>query len=135
MNDKELFGSETAKGGFRNEDDVISKFNDWKSDKVAQKWLIAMGYAIKEIEYVKAIKITGGYKTDVQVQVTIKLKDAIDCENLSVKLVSNSQGFNQIDKRKIDKYVQMWSIPNDIELILKLFTGKTEPQKKKGLKD
>ena len=135
MNDKELFGSETAKGGFRNEDDVISKFNDWKNDKVAQKWLIAMGYVIKEIEYVKAVKIGGNYKTDVQVQVTIKLKKAIDCENLSVKLVSNPQGFNQIDKREIDKYVQMWSIPKDIESILKLFTGKTKPENKSGLKD
>ena len=118
MNDKELFGSETAKGGFRNEDEVISKFNDWKNDKVAQKWLIAMGYVIKEIEYVKAIKITGGYKTDVQVQVTIKLKEAIDCENLSVKLVSNPQGFNQIDKRDIYKYIELWNIPQDIENIL-----------------
>ena len=134
MNDKELFGSETAKGGFRNEDEVIIKFNNWKNDKVAQKWLIAMSYVIKEIEYVKAVKIGGNYKTDVQVQVTIKLKDAIDCENLSVKLVSNSQGFNQIDKREIDKYVQMWSIPKDIETILRLFTGKTKPNKS-GLKD
>jgi|TARA_Y100000310_G_scaffold266455_1_gene277950 hypothetical protein len=135
MNEKELFGSETAKGGFRNEDEIISKFNDWKNDKVSQKWLIAMRYVIKEIEYVKAIKITGGYKTDVQVQVTIKLKEAIDCENLSVKLVSNPQGFNQIDKREIDKYVQMWNIPKDIESILRLFTGKTKPENKSGLKD
>src|SRR3989338_10932267 len=127
-----LFGSETAKGGFRNEDDIIEKFNNWKNDPVAQNWLIAMGYAIEEIEYVKAVKVGGNFKTDVQVQVTIKLKEAIDAENLSVKLVSNSQGFNQIDKREISKYVEMWNIPNDIELILKLFTGKIEPQKKKG---
>lgn len=130
-----LFGSETAKGGFRNEDDVIEKFNNWKNDPVAQDWLIAMSYVIGEIEYVKAVKVGGNFKTDVQVQVTIKLKEAIDAENLSVKLVSNSQGFNQIDKREISKYVEMWNIPNDIELILKQFTGKTEPQKKKGLKD
>jgi len=135
MNEKELFGSETAKGGFRNEDDVIAKFNDWKKDKVAQEWLVTMGYVIKEIEYVKAVKIGGNYKTDVQVQVTIKLKEAIDCENLSVKLVSNSQGFNQIDKREIEKYVEMWKIPNDIEEILKLFTGKTKPTNTSGLKD
>jgi hypothetical protein len=134
MNDKELFGSETAKGGFRNEDEVISKFNNWEKDKIAQKWLVAMSYAIEEIEYVKAVKIGGNYKTDVQVQVTIKLKEAIDCENLSVKLVSNPQGFNQIDKREIDKYVQMWNIPKDIESILRLFTGKTKPNKS-GLKD
>ena len=32
MEDKVLWGSETAKGGFRNEDDVIDKFNNWKND-------------------------------------------------------------------------------------------------------
>ena len=135
MNEKKLLGSETAKGGFRNEEKVIKRFNNWKKDKVAQEWLKIMGYFLEEIEYVKAIKISGGYKTDVQVQVTIKLKDAIDCENLSVKLVSNSQGFNQIDKREIDKYVKMWNISKEIEEILKLFTGKIQPRKKVKLKD
>ncbi len=136
MNDDLVkLGSETAKGGFRNEDDVIKKFNNWQIDDVAQKWLIVMGYILNEIEYVKAIKIGGNYKTDVQVQVTIKLKEAIDCENLSVKLVSNPQGFNQVDKREIDKYVEMWSIPKDIRTILRLFTGKTKPINKGKLKD
>ncbi len=135
MNKKELLGSETAKGGFRNEENVINKFNNWKKDKIAQDWLTTMNYAVKEIEYVKAVKISGNYKTDVQVQVTIKLKEAIDCENLSVKLVSNSHGFNQIDKREIDKYVQMWKMPKDIEEILRLFTGKKKPIKKGNLKD
>ena len=135
MNENELFGSETAKGGFRNEDDVIARFNNWKKDKVAQEWLITMGYTIKEIEYVKAVKVGGNYKTDVQVQVTIKLKKAIDCENLSIKLASNSQGFNQIDKRDISKYVQMWNITKDVEEILELFTGKNKPLNNIELKD
>ncbi len=85
MNNKKLLGSETAKGGFRNEEEIINKFNNWKNEKIAQDWLVKMGYVIKEIEFVKAIKISGNYKTDVQVQVTIKLKEAIDCENLSIK--------------------------------------------------
>ena len=135
MNEKQLLGSETAKGGFRNEDEVIEKFNNWETDEVAQDWLIAMNYVIKEIEFVKAVKIGGNFKTYVQVQVTIKLKEAIDCENLSIKLVSNPQGFNQIDKREIDKYVAMWNIPKDIEIILKLFIGKIEPKSKENLKD
>ena len=135
MDEKELFGSETAKGGFRNEDDVIARFNNWKKDEVAQEWLVIMGYVIKEVEYVKAVKVGGNYKTDVQVQVTIKLKEAFDCENLSVKLLSNPHGKNQVDKREIDRYVKMWDIPKDIEKILKLFTGKIEPVNKKGLKD
>ncbi len=135
MNEKELLGSETAKSGFRNEEEIINKFNNWEKDKIAQDWLIAMNYKVDEIESVFAVKITGNYKTDVQVQVTIKLKKAIDCENLSIKLVSNSQGFNQIDKREIDKYVEMWKIPKDIEEILRLFTGKKTPRKTKGLSD
>ncbi|NQU83165.1 MAG: type II restriction endonuclease [Parcubacteria group bacterium] len=126
-------GSDTAKGGFRNEDDIIAKFNDWKNDKDAQKWLEIMGYLISEIEKVKAIKLHG-YKTDVQAQITIYLKEAIAAENLSVKLVSNPQGFNQIDKRWVDKYAEMWNIPEDVIKILKLFTGETAPAKS-GLRD
>jgi hypothetical protein len=135
MEDKTLWGSETAKGGFRNEDDVIKKFNNWENEITAQDWLVKMGYIIKEIEFVKAVKISGNYKTDVQVQVIIQLKEAIDCENLSIKLVSNPQGFNQIDKREVDKYVEMWKIPKDVEEILRLFTGKISPRKDIQLKD
>ena len=82
MNKKDLikWGSQTAKGGFRNEDDIVRKFNDWKKDKEAQEWLILMKYKISEIEYVEAVKISG-YKIDVQVQVTIKLKKAIETED------------------------------------------------------
>jgi hypothetical protein len=85
-----------------------------------------MEYSLTEIEYVKAI-VLSGYKTDVQVQITIKLKEVIDVENLQVKLVSNLKGFNQIDKRWIDKYVKMWSIPLDITKLLKKYTGELSP--------
>lgn len=127
-------GSKTAKSGFENEDDVVLKFNDWKKDLDAQEWLIAMEYKIEEIESVTAVKVPGHHKADVQVQVTIKLKKAIGLENISLKLVTTSTGFNQIDKREIDKYVEMWDIPSDITDALKLFTGKTKPTMKE-LKD
>lgn len=127
MNEKQLLGSRTAKGGFRNEYDVIARFNDWKNDSIAQDWLTTMGYSIKSIESVNAIKIKGSFKTDVQVQITIKLKGCIDCENLSVKLVSNPCGFNQVDKRDVDNYVALWAIPKNIEISLKLFTGRIKP--------
>ena len=119
-------GSRTARNDFKNEDYVIEKFNHWTDDKTAQAWLEAMKYKIEEIEEVKAIKISG-YKTDVQVQVTIKLKEAIDAENLQIKLVSNPQGFNQIDKRKIDKYAEMWDIPQDVLSVLRRYTGEEKP--------
>ena len=119
-------GSQTAKDGFKNEKDIVEKFNNWKNDKISQEWLKIMGYNLNEIEFVEAIVISG-HKTDVQVQVTIKLKKAIDVENLQVKLVSNVKGFNQIDKRKVDKYVEMWNIPKNVETILKKYTGEIKP--------
>jgi len=124
-------GSKTAKGGFTNEQDVIDRFNNWKTDKVAQEWLAKMNYQIDTIEFVKASKVKGQYKADVQVRITvlIKLKSQEDLQNLQVKLVSNPQGFNQIDKRKVDKYVEFWNIPTDVTKILKLFTGEIIPTK------
>ena len=124
-------GSETAKNGFKNEQFVIDLFNDWQNNELAKYWLETMGYTLSEIEYVKAVKITGSFKADIQVQISImiKLKDEIDCQNISIKLVSNPQGFNQIDKRWIDKYIELWNIPNDIKQILKYYTGKVPPYK------
>jgi small nuclear ribonucleoprotein (snRNP)-like protein len=130
-------GSQTAKNGFKNEKDVINKFNAWKTDPMAKQWLGAMGYLLKEIEYVKAVKVVGHYKADVQVRIRIfiKLKSQEDLQNLQVKLVSNPQGFNQIDKRWVDKYVELWKIPTDITKILKKFTGEIKPISAKALKD
>jgi hypothetical protein len=101
------------------------------SDKTAQEWLAEMNYKISDIEYVKASKVRGQYKADIQVRIRIiiKLKSQEDVQNLQVKLVSNPQGFNQIDKRKVDKYVELWSMPEDITKIIKLFTGEIKPAK------
>lgn len=126
MTNKQILGSQTAKNGFKNEDDIVGKFNDWKKDQDAQAWLAIMKYKLTEIEFVEAVKISG-FKTDVQVQVAIKLKKALDVENLQVKLVSNPKGFNQIDKRWIDKYTEMWDIPENIISILKRYTGEEKP--------
>lgn len=122
-------GSKIARDGFKNEKDVVYKFNNWKSDYDAQEWLIIMGYDLDEIEYVVA-RILSGYKTDVQAQITVKLKKLIDVQNIQVKLVSNPIGFNQIDKRWIDKYTEMWNIPKDVVKLLKYFTGEFKPFKK-----
>ncbi len=138
MNKKDLIklGSKNDRGGFNNENDVIARFNDWKKDTIAQEWLKAMNYNVSDIEYVKAEKVRGQYKADIQVmiRIIIKLKSQEDLQNLQVKLVSNPHGFNQIDKRWIDKYVELWNIPKDITKILKSFTGETKPTKN-NLKD
>jgi hypothetical protein len=126
MDNAQLLGSQTAKNGFLNEDDIVAKFNNWQVDEDARKWLLIMEYDLAAIEFVKAIKISG-YKTDVQVQITVKLIEIIDAQNLQVKLVSNPKGFNQIDKRWVDKYVERWNIPADVVSVLKRYTGEIAP--------
>jgi hypothetical protein len=128
MNNRNLrdLGSQTARNGFRNEDTVVSKFNDWQEDEDAKKWLRIMGYDLNEIEYVNAVKISGE-KTDIQVQITIKLKDVIERENLQVKLVSIKNGFNQVDKRWVNNYTDLWNIPSNVTELLKRFAGELSP--------
>lgn len=126
--DKTILGSQTAKNGFKNERSIADKFNNWQNDYEAKIWLKIMNYDLSKIEFVKAFVISG-HKADINVQVQVKLKEALDIENIQVKLVSNKAGFNQVDKRWVKTYQKMWNIPNDILELLKYFTGETPPYK------
>lgn len=126
--DLKQLGSQTAKDGFKNEKEVCQKFNNWKADKDAQCWLNIMNYNLNDIEYVKAV-VLHGHKADVNVQIQIKLKEAVDTENIQVKLVSNPKGFNQVDKRWLKNYREMWEIPDEVYRLLQHFTGELKPYK------
>ena len=119
-------GSQTAKNGFKNEDEIAAKFNNWKTDEEAKIWLGFMGSKLGEIELVAAAK-PHGEKADIQVRVKSKTSEKI--EGISIKLVSTTNGFNQIDKRWLAHYVKMWKIPNDVETALKLYLGEMKPNK------
>lgn len=123
---KVRLGSETAKNGFKNEDEIRDKFNNWKADKDAQDWLVAMNYKLAEIENVVAAK-PHGEKADVEVRITTKAGERK--EGISIKLVSSPTGFNQIDKRWLATYAKMWKMPVDVQNALKLFVGETPPTK------
>ena len=123
-----LRGSMTAKNGFQNEKEIAEKFNHWETDTEARQWLVIMQYDLNNIEYVKATVLLG-YKADVNVQVQVKLKSAVDTENIQVKLVSSSKGFNQVDKRWLSHYKELWNIPDDVYEILEYFTGEKPPYK------
>ena len=133
--DLKKLGSTTAKAGFENENSIVEKFNSWKRDSDAKNWLVIMGYSFDKIKNVEAEKLPNKYKADVQIQIKIYTKKAISKENLSIKLVSNPSGFNQIGKGWVRKYVEMYSIPKDVEKILKLFTGEILPRVKIKTKD
>lgn len=126
MLDLVKLGSLTAKNGFKNEKEIADKFINWENDDDAKTWLIIMQYDLNEIEYVNA-NVLHGYKADVNVQVQIKLKNTIDTENLQVKLVSNTSGFNQIDKRWLKNYNELWHFPVEVYRALQHFTGELKP--------
>ncbi len=117
-------GSVTAKSGFRNEDEIRDKFNNWKTDKDAQRWLTAMDYKVAEIVKVAATK-PRGEKADVEVRITTTAGDKK--EGISIKLVSSPTGFNQIDKRWLAAYAKMWRMPADVQTALRLYVGETPP--------
>lgn len=119
-------GSQTAKGGFQNEDEIRDKFNNWKTDEDARAWLLAMKFSLGEITDCAASK-PHGEKADVEVRVKTKSREQI--EGVSIKLVSNPNGFNQIDKRWLAMYAKKWNMPTDVHEALKLFVGETPPVK------
>ena len=121
---KVLRGSETAKGGFRNEDEIRDKFNNWQADADARAWLSAMNYDVNSIQSVLAAK-PHGEKADVEVKV--KTRSAETKAGISIKLVSSPSGFNQIDKRWLATYAKKWSMPQAVQNGLKLFVGETPP--------
>jgi hypothetical protein len=88
-----------------------------------------MNYNFNDIEYVEAKTIKGSFKADIQVEIRIiiKLKYLTDIQNIQVKLVSNPKGFNQVDKRWLKSYAEMWDIPKNILESLQYFTGEKSP--------
>ncbi len=149
MNRKEI-GSKTAKGGFANENAICMKLNNLKNDGDAQKWLEIMGYDLKKIISVNAIQIPTKInrrdlkkfeiaeekyeelirfkKADVQIRIIIKIGNIFKIENLSLKKANSDADYNQIDKRTVDDYQEMWRFDSEIAIWLKLFTGELSPK-------
>lgn len=144
-------GSQTAKGGFANEQAICEKFNNWKNDNEAQQWLKIMGYNLKQINSVKAIHIPTRFKktdierlklqdtdfesllrfkkaADVQIRIIITIGKIIKVENLSLKKANSDANFNQVDKRWVSSYQEIWGFDNEIAFRLRLFTGELTPK-------
>ncbi|MCK4245245.1 MAG: type II restriction endonuclease [Candidatus Omnitrophica bacterium] len=141
-------GSATAKGGFANEKAVCSKFNNWKDDREAQSWLEIMGYDIRQVDSVEAIHIPTRMKrtdverlglqesyeelmkfkkADAQLRIIIIIGKIVKIENLSLKKANSDADFNQIDKRWVSTYQEIWKFDDEVTFGLKLFTGEISP--------
>jgi len=117
-------GSRTAKGGFANETEIRDKFNNWKADADARAWLVVMGYRLENIGSVIASK-PHGEKSDVEVRVRTSAGEKR--EGISIKLVSSTNGFNQIDKRWLATYAKKWRMPITVSNTLEFFVGEKPP--------
>ncbi|CAD6491670.1 MAG: R.HinP1I restriction endonuclease [Candidatus Argoarchaeum ethanivorans] len=148
--DKTELGSKTAKGGFTNEKAICKKFNKWKKDKETQERLEIMGYDIKKLDSVKAIQVPARIKksdlskfevneekyeqfvrfkkADAQIRIIIKIGNILKIENMSLKKANSDADYNQVDKRFIDAYQDMWGFDDEIACWLKLFTGENNPK-------
>ncbi len=146
---KAQVGSRTAKGGFALEKEVVGKFTDWKNDEDARNWLKEMGVESSKIQSLFAQQIPTRLakkdcvewgidpadfnnvckhkKADAQVRVEIILRNARLIFNISIKKVSQTVGFNQIDRRPVSTYKGMWNFDNDVEYWLKAYTGAIGP--------
>lgn len=141
-------GSATAKGGFANEKEICNKFNNWKEDAEAKIWLKIMGYEISSIDSVEAIlipirikkehaerfwfkesfeELMKFKKADVQIRVIITMGKIAKIENLSLKKANSDADYNQVDKRWVDSYKEIWKFDDEIAFGLKLFTGEIKP--------
>jgi hypothetical protein len=141
-------GSTTAKGGFANEKEICNKFNNWRVDNEAQEWLKIMGYNLNEIESVEAIQIPTIMKekdikklglketfeelmkfkkADAQIRILIIVGKIIKVENLSLKKANSDADYNQVDKRWVDTYKEIWNFDDEVAFGLKLFTGEIKP--------
>lgn len=135
MSNKSEIASRTAKGGFDNEKEVSEKFTNWRNDKDAQQWLKIMMYDLKDIISVDGIEFgSRGYKADVLVTVIVKIKrqsgnkEITSLEKIQVKLVSNKTGSNQIERKYVDTYKDLWHMPDNVANILKHFCGELPPR-------
>ena len=149
MTKAQQIGSMTAKGGFLNEKDICHKFQSYQEDCDAQQWLKIMGYdyakitqliathipvrikrskalalGIHEEKYEESIRYK---KADIQIKIAITIESVISIENISLKKSNTNAGFNQIDKRAVSTYQQLWHFDDTLAYWLKCFTGEILP--------
>ncbi len=149
MTKAQQLGSMTAKGGFVNESDICIKFQNYRTDNEVQIWLHLMGYDYNRITTLTATQIpvriskekalnfgiiedrynkTIRYKkADIQINIEITIDGISYIENISLKKANKNAGFNQVDKRPVSTYQNIWHFDNDIAYWLKCFTGEITP--------
>ena len=92
----------------------------------------AISLGVSQEKYDETIKFK---KADIQVRVEIIIDNILHVENISLKKANKSAGFNQVDKRPVLTYQQIWGFSDDIAKWLRLFTGDILPKEILSKKD
>lgn len=108
--------SHIAIGGFKNEDWVVDEFNNYSG--WGSSWLCAMGHDAP-VKVCAQTTRKMGYTNKADVLVLVD----DDVEWLSVKKFSAN--FNQIDKRRVDTFANMWNMPDVVANSLRMYCGET----------
>ena len=108
--------SQTALSGFRNEDWAVDQFNSHRGGSCGAEWLDAMGYQNFSRVCAQTTRKMGFYnKADVLVLVDGNV------EWISVKKFIAS--FNQVDKRWVDVFADLWKMPDAVTDSLRMYCG------------
>ncbi|NMG83307.1 MAG: type II restriction endonuclease [Methanosarcinales archaeon] len=67
-------------------------------------------------------------KADAQIKITIAIGNILKIENLSLKKANSDADYNQVDKRRVNSYQEVWGFDEAIAIGLKLFTGELNPE-------
>lgn len=62
-----------------------------------------------------------------KLRILITIGKIIKVENLSLKKANSDADYNQVDKRWVDTYKEIWKFDDDVAFGLKLFTGEINP--------
>lgn len=74
-------------------------------------------------------------KADAQIRLVIIIGDVMCIENISIKKSNDNANYNQVDKRPVNTYQEMWHFSDVISDWLKLFTGEIIPSESRLLTD
>lgn len=99
-------GSEIAKSGFNAEKVINAKFNNWIKEQIVWNWLRSMNIDFNDIEHLESVLVPN-VKHDIKLMIKHK-KQGIIKRYIQVKNISGSEGYNQIDKRWINRYAELW---------------------------
>ena len=124
-------GSKIAKSGFKNEDNISKKINNWETDPEAKIWLKEMGInisKIKELDSKTSRELgLGNIKSDVIV--------TIDGEKHGISVKFYTANFNQLQRGTVENISKLLEMPLFVTLAMKKIVGSEGHQPQDYLQD